>query len=118
LNPRGVLSGKNAFHHLGCFGTSHLRCFDRPHESLTGNPSGRATDLTAAGLWKQVDERTGRTACWFKITEREGVYEGTIVKVFPEAGDSRMSHEGETAEKKAAGFLGLTLIQGDAAGRK
>ena len=38
----------------------------------------RPAELTAAGLWEQVDDKTGSTQCWFEITERDGIYEGTI----------------------------------------
>jgi hypothetical protein len=75
----------------------------RPIWDASGHPSslpGRTTDLTAVGLWEQVDERTGRTQSWFKITERGGVYEGTLVQVSP------------TCEGAGACFLGLTLIKG------
>ena len=37
---------------------------------------------TAAGLWEQVDEKTGKPESWFRITERNGVYQGSIVKIF------------------------------------
>ena len=69
----------------------------RPIWDASGHPSslpGRTTDLTAVGLWEQVDERTGRTQSWFKITERGGVYEGTLVQVSP------------TCEGAGASFLG------------
>lgn len=80
----------------------------RPIWDASGHLSslpGRTTDLTAVGLWEQVDERTGRTQSWFKITERGGVYEGTLVQVSP------------TCEGAGASFLGLTPHQGDAAER-
>jgi hypothetical protein len=70
---------------------------------LRGTPPvslAELTDLTAVGLWEQVGERTGRTQSWFKITERGGVYEGTLVQVSP------------TCEGAGASFLGLTLIKG------
>ena len=75
----------------------------RPIWDASGHLSslpGRTTDLTAVGLWEQVDERTGRTQSWFKITERGGVYEGTLVQV------------SSTCEGAGACFLGLTLIKG------
>jgi Uncharacterized protein conserved in bacteria (DUF2147) len=70
---------------------------------LRGTPPvslAELTDLTAVGLWEQVGERTGRTQSWFKITERGGVYEGTLVQVSP------------TCEGAGACFLGLTLTKG------
>ena len=63
----------------------------RPIWDASGHPSslpGRTTDLTAVGLWEQVDERTGRSQSWFKITERGGVYEGTLVQVSPTCEDA------------------------------
>jgi uncharacterized protein (DUF2147 family) len=78
----------------------------------TAHLSGQTAELTAVGLWEQVDDRTGRTQCWFKITERDGVYEGTIVKVFS-VPDRRTSYRRDEAERKKDGrFLGMTLITG------
>jgi uncharacterized protein (DUF2147 family) len=64
------------------------------------------------GLWEQVDERTGTTQSWFKITERDGVYEGTIVKVFSVPDSSMTSYKREETVRNDARFLGLTLITG------
>ena len=46
---------------------------------VTGLPV-RAAEPTAAGLWEQVDDNTGKPESWFKITERNGVYVGNIVR--------------------------------------
>ena len=40
----------------------------------------RAAGPTAVGLWEQVDENSGKAESWIKISERNGVYEGNIVK--------------------------------------
>ena len=42
---------------------------------------------TAVGLWEQVDEKTGKAESWFNIVEKDGVYVGTIVKMFQKPGD-------------------------------
>ena len=68
---------------------------------------------TAAGLWEQVDEKSGKAESWFKITEREGVYQGAIVKIFPKPGDD----ENWTCDKcegdeRGKPVLGLMLIKG------
>src|SRR5262249_58812345 len=47
----------------------------------------RAAEPTAAGLWEQVDDNTGKPESWFKITERNGVYGGNIVKIFFKPGE-------------------------------
>src|SRR5262245_53156547 len=35
----------------------------------------------------QVDEKTGKPESWFKITERNGIYEGAFVKIFFKPGE-------------------------------
>src|SRR5437868_14470468 len=76
-------------------------------------PSGGAP--TAAGLWEQVDEKSGNAESWFNIVEKDGVFVGTIVKMFQKPGDpppeSWRCTKCEGAEKNAQ-VLGLTLIKG------
>jgi uncharacterized protein (DUF2147 family) len=47
----------------------------------------RAAEPTAVGLWEQVDDNTGKPESWFKITERNGIYEGAFVKIFFKPGE-------------------------------
>jgi uncharacterized protein (DUF2147 family) len=68
---------------------------------------------TAAGLWEQVDEKSGKAESWFKITERGGAYQGAIVKIFGKPGDD----ENWTCDKcegdeRGKPVLGLMLIKG------
>ena len=42
---------------------------------------------SATGLWEQVDEKTGTAESWFSIAEKDGIYTGTIVKMFQKPGD-------------------------------
>ena len=72
----------------------------------------RTAELTAAGLWEQVDDKTGSTQCWFEITERDGIYEGTIVRTFAPPDSTSTSYKREETERNDARFLGLTLITG------
>src|SRR6266498_147488 len=73
----------------------------------------RAAEPTAVGLWEQVDENTGKAESWFKISERNGVYEGAIVKIFFKPGEDEnwICNKCEGAERNAP-VLGLTLIKG------
>jgi uncharacterized protein (DUF2147 family) len=73
----------------------------------------RAAEPTAAGLWEQVDENSGKPESWFKITERNGVYVGNIVKIFSKPGEDEnwVCDRCEGAEKGAP-VLGLALIKG------
>jgi uncharacterized protein (DUF2147 family) len=70
---------------------------------------------SAAGFWEQVDEKSGKPESWFHIVEKDGVYIGTIVKMFQKPGEpppeSWRCTKCEGAEKDAP-VLGLTLIKG------
>ena len=70
---------------------------------------------SAVGLWEQVDEKTGKAESWFSIVEKEGLYVGTIVKMFQQPGDpppeSWRCTKCEGAERNAP-VLGLALIKG------
>jgi uncharacterized protein (DUF2147 family) len=73
----------------------------------------RAAGPTAVGLWEQVDENSGKAESWIKISERNGVYEGNIVKIFfkPGQDENWVCSKCEGSEKGAP-VLGLTLIKG------
>jgi uncharacterized protein (DUF2147 family) len=73
----------------------------------------RAAEPTAAGLWEQVDENSGKPESWFKIIERNSVFEGAVVKIFFKPGEDEnwVCSKCEGAEKGAP-VLGLTLIKG------
>jgi uncharacterized protein (DUF2147 family) len=72
-----------------------------------------AAEPTAVGLWEQVDERSGKAESWFRITERNGVYDGTIVKIFFKPGEDQnpVCDKCEGADRGKP-VMGLTLIKG------
>ena len=73
----------------------------------------RAAEPTATGLWEQVDENTGKPESWFKITERNGIYEGALVKIFYKPGeDPNWVCDKCQGAEKGRPVLGLTLIKG------
>ena len=72
-----------------------------------------AAGPTAVGLWEQVDENSGRAESWFKITERNGVYEGVIVKIFFKPGeDENWTCDKCAGAERNAPVVGLSLIKG------
>src|SRR5262249_42736627 len=78
-----------------------------------GTRAARAADPTALGLWEQVDEKSGKAESWFKIAERNGVYEGTLVKIFAKPGeDENMVCDKCEGAERGAPLLGLALIKG------
>src|SRR5204863_1589209 len=64
-------------------------------------------------LWEQIDDETGKSEGWFIITERDGVYEGAIAKMFIKPGeDQHPICRKCTGDQKNAPSLGLTIIKG------
>jgi uncharacterized protein (DUF2147 family) len=72
-----------------------------------------AQEPSAVGLWQNIDPETNKPDGWFFIYERNGTYEGAIVKMFLKPGDPPnpvcAKCEGE---QQNAPWLGLTLIKG------
>jgi hypothetical protein len=69
---------------------------------------------TVEGVWEQVND-DGKVGSWFHIYERNGIYEGRIVKMFPRPGEKPNPNPICTkcaGEQKNQPTLGLTLIKG------
>jgi uncharacterized protein (DUF2147 family) len=45
-------------------------------------------DSTPIGLWKSIDDNTGKPTALIRITEIEGEFQGKIEIIFPEPGES------------------------------
>src|SRR5437016_9385948 len=72
-----------------------------------------AAEPSAVGLWEQVDEKSGKPESWFKITEHNGVYQGTIVKMFFKPGeDENWVCDKCEGDERGKPVLGLALIKG------
>src|SRR3954467_14232198 len=68
---------------------------------------------SAAGLWEQVDEKSGQPESWFLIAERNGAYEGSIVKIFfKPGGDLNWVCDKCEGDERGKPVLGLALIKG------
>ena len=75
-------------------------------------PAG-AAEPSAIGLWEQVDENSGKAESWFRIIEHNGVYEGTIIKMFLKPGeDPDWRCEKCEGAERGAPVLGMKLIKG------
>jgi uncharacterized protein (DUF2147 family) len=68
---------------------------------------------TAVGLWEQVDDVSGKPESWFRIVEKNGVFEGILVKGFPKPGEDPAEWRCEKCEgpEKGAPVIGLTLVK-------
>jgi uncharacterized protein (DUF2147 family) len=74
-----------------------------------------AAEPSAVGLWEQVDEKSGKAESWFRITEKNGVYQGTIVKIFPKPGEDpnkKWLCDKCEGDERNSPVLGLALIKG------
>jgi len=72
----------------------------------------RATPPTAIGMWEQVHD-DGKVGSWFHIYERDGIFEGRIVRMFPRAGEKPNPICTKCpGDQKNQPTLGLTLIKG------
>jgi uncharacterized protein (DUF2147 family) len=74
--------------------------------------SGHAAEPTAAGLWEKRDS-SGQPQGWFRIANRNGAYEGQIVRMFPKPGQDPASWRCTKCEgaNKDAPVLGITFIK-------
>jgi len=86
--------------------------------SLTAAPAvsqqrpGMAPGSPVVGLWEQVND-DGKVGGWFHIYERDGIYEGKIVKAFPRPGEKPNALCTKCpGDQKNQPVLGLTLIKG------
>ena len=68
---------------------------------------------TAAGLWQAADQETGQPTGWFLIRDHDGIYDGTIVKMFLKPGES-MSVVCDQCkdDRHDKPWLGLEIIRG------
>jgi uncharacterized protein (DUF2147 family) len=71
-----------------------------------------AQEPSAVGLWQQIDPESGKSDGWFFISERNGLYEGAIVKMFLKPGDPPNPICTKCAgDQQGAPWLGLTIIK-------
>lgn len=74
-----------------------------------------AQSTSPIGLWKSIDDRTGKPTAIIRITEIEGRFQGRIEKVFPEPGESAnpvcSECKGELRDQPVVGMTILTELR-------
>jgi uncharacterized protein (DUF2147 family) len=65
------------------------------------------------GLWKTIDDKTGKERSLVRITETNGVFEGRVEKIYDQPGDdpSHLCKECE-GERKDKPIIGMTILWG------
>ena len=82
-----------------------------PNPSNTEAPAAYDHN-TAAGFWQETDDQ-GRPGAWFLFVEKDGLYQGRLVKGFPQPGQPLIETcEKCTGDQKGAPMLGLTIVKG------
>jgi len=65
------------------------------------------------GLWRTVDDRTGKERALVRIVENNGVYQGLVEKIFPQPDDDpdHLCRNCEGARKDQP-IMGMTILWG------
>jgi hypothetical protein len=78
---------------------------------LTGIAPLYAADPIATGLWEQTDD-SGKVGGWFLLFERDGLFQGALVRSFPQPGETPLLVCAKcTDERKNAPMMGLIIIK-------
>lgn len=76
-----------------------------------GQPAG--ADMSPIGLWQAVDPDTKQPTGWFAITEDNGRYDGTLVKMFLQPGqDPNIVCDKCKDDRHDQPWLGLQIVRG------
>ncbi len=79
--------------------------------SLVGAAPLRAADPTVAGFWEAYDD--GKPGGWFLFFEKDGLYQGALVKAFNKPGETpQLTCAKCTDERKNAPMIGLSIVKG------
>lgn len=71
-----------------------------------------AAEPTVAGFWQQADDE-GTVGGWFLLFERDGLFQGALVRGFPKPGETPLAVCARcNDDQKNAPMLGLIIIKG------
>jgi len=75
--------------------------------------SAALAESTPAGLWRTIDDHTGKEKSLVRIVEVNGEFRGTIEKLFREPGeDPNPNCEKCTGDKKNKPVIGMMILTG------
>jgi hypothetical protein len=79
--------------------------------SLAGAAPLAAAEPTVAGFWEAYED--GRPGGWFLFFERDGMFQGALVKAFIKPGEQpQLTCAKCTDERKNAPMIGLSIVKG------
>lgn len=72
-----------------------------------------AADLSASGLWRTIDDRTGKPRGLVRITEVNGEFQGKLQKTFPQPGeDPDPKCDKCSGSRRGQPVIGMTILWG------
>jgi uncharacterized protein (DUF2147 family) len=75
--------------------------------------SARAGEPTAAGLWRTIDDSSGKPRGLVRITEVNGQYQGRLEKTFPQPGeDPNPKCDNCSGSRRDQPVIGMTILWG------
>ena len=75
--------------------------------------AARADNASPVGVWKNIDDVSGKSRALIQITETNGTLRGTVVKVFPGPEEDQTPKCGKCeGALKNAPIVGLTILSG------
>jgi uncharacterized protein (DUF2147 family) len=81
--------------------------------SLLAAGHAATADMSPVGLWQAVDPDTKQPSGWFAVTEHDGTYDGTLVKMFLQPGqDPNIVCDKCKDDRHNQPWLGLQIIRG------
>ena len=82
--------------------------------ALLAATAGLAEPSTPAGLWRTIDDKTGKERSLVRITEANGVYEGKVEKIITRLPDDDPDHLCREClgERKDKPVIGMTILWG------
>src|SRR6476619_5148692 len=79
--------------------------------ALAGTALLRAAEPTVAGFWEAYED--GRPGGWFLFFEKDGLFQGALVKAFNKPGEQpQLTCAKCTDERKNAPMIGLSIVKG------
>ncbi|HEY4374683.1 MAG TPA: DUF2147 domain-containing protein [Burkholderiales bacterium] len=97
-------------------GTAFLRlfaCIVLSCVSLAAHAQGMVVQNTPAGLWRTIDDNTGKPSALVRIVEAGGEYIGRVEKIFPGISDDpNPTCDDCEGARKSQPVLGMTILWG------
>ena len=80
---------------------------------MLGSSTAYAAEFTPVGLWRTIDDQTGKPRGLVRITEANGEYQARVEKTFPKPGeDSNPKCEKCEGARQNKPVIGMTILWG------